>query len=74
MTRGRLMLDAGSSSSCGYAFDSPERGTLSVPDMFFTAHGETVHRATLELEDGSHRTIDVTMGPRVGTATFSVAD
>jgi hypothetical protein len=73
MPRGRIMLDAGSSSSCSYDFQTPTQGVLRLPEIFFTAHGETIHRATLQLEDGSHRAVDVVMGPRVGEAYFTAS-
>lgn len=68
------MLEAGSSVTCRYELVSPDGGRLSLPQHFFTAHGETVHGAILELADGSERRINVTMGPRVGEASFILAD
>lgn len=72
MERGRVMLDAGSSASCDYEFGAGTEGVLRLPEAFFTAFGETIHHATLELEDGSRRIVDVIMGPRVGEASFIV--
>ena len=74
MPGGHLSLDAGSSASVDYDFKDEAKGTIRLPEAFFTAHGETIHRASLELEDGPRRTVDVTFGPRVGEAQFSIVE
>ncbi len=68
------MLDHGSSATCQYEFIDAGHGLLRLPDLMFTAYGETVHRAVLELADASQKPVRITMGPRVGEATFSVAE
>jgi hypothetical protein len=67
------MLSDGSTASCEYDFIASDRGTLRFVELMFTAHGATVHPATLELANGSQMTVSVKMGPRVGEASFSVA-
>jgi hypothetical protein len=74
MKRGRLMLGAGASASCQYEFASETAGRLRLPAGFFTGQSETLHRAHLELADGSQLSVNVTMGPRVGEASFAVRD
>lgn len=66
------MLTDGSTASCQYDFVAVDRGVLRLPEAFFTAHGSTVHSATLELSDRSRKTVNVVMDPQVGEATFSV--
>jgi len=74
MDTGRLLLTDGSTTSCEYDLGEGGHGTLRVPGLLFTAHGSTIHDATLELADASRKRITVTMGPRVGEAEFSVAE
>lgn len=68
---GRLIFEHGASATCRYDFTSTDRGHLRLPPTMFTAHGE-VTNATLELADGSHRSVSVTLGSRLGEATFVV--
>jgi hypothetical protein len=72
MQRGRLMLADGSTASCDYEFSSSRGRSLRLPELMFTAHGQTLHGAMLELENGERKTIIVSMGPKVGEATFTV--
>lgn len=74
MERGKVMLDGGSSATCEYEFSGAGRGSLRLPELMFTTHGETIHAAVLELSDRSHRAVRVIMGPRVGDAEFFIAD
>jgi hypothetical protein len=68
------MLENGSSGSCRYALTSDAGGKLVLPMIFFTPHGQSVDSATLELADGTRRSVRVTFGPRVSEATFGFTD
>lgn len=74
MLRGTVSFTDGSTVSCEYDLSGPDGGTLRLPEMFFTAHRETVHDATLELEDKSQRMVNIVLGPRVGEATFTFVE
>lgn len=69
MARGQLVLPDGSRFSCDYALKG-EQATLDL-GRAFTAFGDAVKDAILELADGEHPIGTVVFRPRVGEATFS---
>jgi hypothetical protein len=69
VSRGRLFPPDGSSATCTYSLEGPDRGELNL-GAAFVSHGNQSTAQFWELADGTRMGVNLTFGSRAGSATF----